>query len=289
MNNFIIELMPKISVIISTYSSENFMGECLDELVKQTIFEKLEIIVIDAASPQKEKEIVTSYLKRYDNISYLRLNKRIGIYPTWNIGIKKTTAPYITPFSTNDRLSPIAYETLSKALDENHDIDLVYGDTYLSYLPHTPFEDGIDAPDMVQKWDEYSYKYLLENNCIGPHPMWRRKIHDNIGYFSEDYVALGDQEFWLRLGRHSKMLHIPFFSGLFWWSKKSLSGQDISHTEFLSIRKKYSQQYLTDYNTLKDNLKSIEELINLGQKDKAKKLVEECKNKYFYMLENLKI
>lgn len=89
MNKSIIELIPKVSVIISTYSSESFMKECLDELVKQTIFEKLEIIVIDAASPQKEKEIVTSYQKRYDNIFYLRLNKRIGIYPAWNIGIKK--------------------------------------------------------------------------------------------------------------------------------------------------------------------------------------------------------
>jgi len=281
--------MKNTSVIISTYKSEEFITECLEELIKQTIFNKLEIIIVDAASPQKEKDIVSSYQKQYDNICYLRLNKRIGIYPAWNIGIKKTKAPYITPFSTNDRLNPVAYETLSKALDENPDIDLVYGDTYLSRLPHTPFEHGIDAPGMVQKWDEYSYNFLLEDNCIGPHPMWRRKIHDTVGYFSEDYVALGDQEFWLRLGRHSKMLHIPFFSGLFWWSQKSLSGQDISHTEFLSIRKKYSQQYLNDYNLLKDRLKSIEELIHLGQKEKAKKLVEEYKKQYFYMFENFNI
>jgi glycosyltransferase involved in cell wall biosynthesis len=265
------------------------MIECLEELIKQTIFKNLEILVVDAASPQKEKDIVSSYQKKYDNISYLRLNKRIGIYPAWNIGIKKTTAPYITPFSTNDRLNPVAYETLSKALDENPDIDLVYGDTYLSRLPHTPFEHGIDAPGMVQKWDEYSYKFLLEDNCIGPHPMWRRKIHDTVGYFSEDYVALGDQEFWLRLGRHSKMLHIPFFSGLFWWSKKSLSGQDISHTEFLSIRKKYFQQYLNDYKLMEHSLKSIQNLINLGQKEKAEKLVEECRKQFFYIFENFNI
>lgn len=278
-----------ISVIISTYNSADFISECLEELIKQTIFEHLEIIVIDAASPQKEKDIVSLYQKKYDNISYLRLNKRIGIYPAWNIGIKKTTAPYITPFSTNDRLNPIAYETLSRALDDNPDFDLAYGDTYLSHVPHTPFEHGIDAPGMVQKWGQYSYKFLLENNCIGPHPMWRRHIHDKIGYFSEEYTALGDQEFWLRLGRHSKMLHIPFFSGLFWWSRKSLSGQDISHTEFTSIRKKYFHQYIDDYTKVTKKFEYIQELIDNGQRLQAQKLIDKYKKEYFYMFDNQQI
>lgn len=275
-----------ISVIISTYNSADFMAECLDELVNQTIFGHLEIIVVDAASPQKEKDIVNAYQKKYDNITYLRLNKRIGIYPAWNIGIKKTTAPYITPFSTNDRLNPAAYEIMSKALDDNSDYDLVYGDTYLSHQPHTPFGHGVDSPAMVQKWEKYSYKFLLENNCIGPHPMWRRHIHDKIGYFSDEYTALGDQEFWLRLGRHSKMLHIPFFSGLFWWTKKSLSGQDISHTEFIAIRKKYLQQYIEDYDTVTKILDYIRSLIEKGHKQQAKNLIEKYKKEYFYMFES---
>lgn len=281
--------MKLISVIISTYESEEFMAECLEELIKQTVLKKLEVIVIDANSPQREEQIVKSYQKKHDNIYYLRLNKRIGIYPAWNIGIKKTSAPYITPFSTNDRLNPAAYEILSKALDDNPNIDLAYGDTYISHYPHTPFESGVDIPGLVQKWDKYSYNFLLENNCIGPHPMWRRHIHDKIGYFSEEYLALGDQEFWLRLGRHSKMLHIPFFSGLFWWSRKSLSGQDISHAEFTSIRKKYIQQYLDDYTTVTKKFEHIKELIDNGQRQQAQKLIDEYKKEYFYMLENLHI
>lgn len=279
--------MKLISVIISTYMSEEFMAECLEELIKQTIFDRLEIIVIDANSPQNEQKIIKHYQNKYKNISYLKLKKRIGIYPAWNIGIIKTSAPYITPFSTNDRLNPSAYEILSKALDDHPEIDLVYGDTYISHQPHTPFERGIDAPGMVQKWSKYSYTFLLENNCIGPHPMWRRQIHKSIGYFSKKYIALGDQEFWLRLGRNSKMLHIPFFSGLFWWSRKSLSGQDISHTEFTSIRRHYLNKYLDDYEILNEKFKSIQKLIDNGEKIESQKLIEEYKNKYFYIFENL--
>lgn len=262
------------------------MTECLEELIKQTKFEQLEIIVVDAASPQNEKGIVTSYQKTYDNICYLRLNKRIGIYPAWNIGIKKTKAPYITAFSTNDRLNPVAYETLSNALDENPSVDLVYGDTFLSPIPHTPYESGRDIPGLVFKWPDYSYRYLLANNCIGPHPMWRRRVHANVGYFDERYIALGDQEFWLRLGRKFRMLHIPFFSGLFWWTPNSLSGDEsLSEKEFVEIRKKYMQIFLQDCEKFQETLESIQILTNKGKADKAKELFKQCKDDYFYLAE----
>ena len=275
-----------ISVVISTYKSADFMAECLDELIKQTIFENIEILIVDAASPQREKDIVAYYQKNYDNISYLRLNKRIGIYPAWNIGIKKTTSPYITPFSTNDRLNPAAYETLSKALDDNPNVDLVYGDTYLSTLPHTPFECGVDSPRTTFKWNKYSYRYLLENNGIGPHPMWRRRIHDEVGYFDEQYVALGDQEFWLRLGRHYRMLHVPFFSGLFWWTPESLSGDgSTSQKEFISIRKKYTEIFSKDCTRFKETLDAIQFLNEKGHSEKAKELLKKCHDEFFYLAE----
>jgi glycosyltransferase involved in cell wall biosynthesis len=278
--------MTKISVVISTYKSEKFMTECLEELIKQTIFEHLEIMIVDAASPQQEKDIVNSYQKKYDNIFYLRLNKRIGIYPAWNIGIKKTKAPYITAFSTNDRLNPVAYETLSKALDENPDVDLVYGDTFLSPIPHTPFESGRDIPGLTFKWPDYSYRYLLANNCIGPHPMWRRRVHAHVGYFDEQYIALGDQEFWLRLGRKFRMLHLPFFSGLFWWTPNSLSGDDsVSEKEFIEIRKKYMQIFAQDCTLFNQILDSIRLLNEEGRTEKAKILLKQCGDDYFFLAE----
>lgn len=278
--------MKTISVVISTYKSEEFIAVCLEELIKQTIFKKLEIIIVDASSPQREKDVVSLYQKQYDNIYYIRLNKRIGIYPAWNIGIQKTKSPYVTAFSTNDRLNPTAYEILSKALDDNPEIDLVYGDTFLSPIPHTPFESGCDIPSMVFKWPEYSYRYLLTNNCIGPHPMWRRRVHTHVGYFDEQYIALGDQEFWLRLGRKFRMLHLPFFSGLFWWTPNSLSGnQCISGKESIKIRKKYVQLFEQDCIRLNQVLQSIQLLIENGRADKAKKLIKKCREDYFYIIE----
>lgn len=55
----------KVSAIISTYNSEKFIKGCLEDLINQTLYKKgeLEIVVIDSASKQNEKEIIKASRK----------------------------------------------------------------------------------------------------------------------------------------------------------------------------------------------------------------------------------
>lgn len=229
---------PLVSVLVSAYESEAFMHECLEDLVKQTIADQIEIIVVDAASPQHEGAVVKAFQERHQNIHYIRTPARIGVYAAWNLAIRGAKGRYITPFSTNDRLRPDAYEILSKKLNDHPEVSLVYGDTYLTDLPHQTFEHHHRIG--VWHWPDYSYKYLLTHCTIGPHPMWRRTLHDTVGYFDESYIALGDQEFWIRVGAQHQMLHIPVATGLYWHSPEGLSNRaEIAGPEERRLRETY--------------------------------------------------
>jgi GT2 family glycosyltransferase/Flp pilus assembly protein TadD/predicted O-methyltransferase YrrM len=229
---------PLVSVLVSAYESEAFMQECLEDLVGQTIADQLEIIVVDATSPQNEGRIVKAFQERHHNIDYIRTPTRIGVYAAWNMALKRAKGKYVTPFSTNDRLRADAYEILTKSLNDHPDVSLVYGDTYLTEIPHQTFEQHQRCG--VWQWPEYSYEDLLTSCMIGPHPMWRRTLHETVGYFDESYVALGDQDFWIRVGVEHQMVHIPVVTGLYWHSRDGLSNRaEIAAPEERRLRETY--------------------------------------------------
>ncbi|MBI3806647.1 MAG: FkbM family methyltransferase [Nitrospirae bacterium] len=232
------EETPLISVIVSTYRAEAFMQECLEDLERQTMSRHMEIIVVDAASPENERAIVSAFQARYKNITFLRTPTRIGVYAAWNMALKLAAGTYVTPFSTNDRLRHDAYEILARTLDEHPDVALVYGDTYVTRHPHQTFEHH--QREGVWKWPEYNYGDLRRRCLVGPHPMWRRSVHDDVGFFDESFVALGDQDFWLRLGASRQLLHISEVTGLYWHSSEGLSNKpEIANPEEARLRARY--------------------------------------------------
>lgn len=246
----------KITTIVSTYNSEEFIATCLCDLTSQTIADQVEIIVIDAASPQQEGHIVKKFQAKHPNIKYIRTPERIGIYAAWNIGVRKAAGEYLTVASTNDRILPNAYETMVNVLDNRPDIALVYGDSYLTDLPHQEIGSHHPSPENngAWQWPDYSYEYLLQNCTVGPHPMWRKKIHDEIGYFDASYRALGDQDFWLRLGAKHMLHHIPQFTGMAWITDDALSRGELAHKELIRLRKTYLLPYLKNYQELQANI-----------------------------------
>lgn len=69
--------MPKASVIVPVYNSEQELRDCLDSLVEQT--EKdIEIIVIDDASTDNSPEIEAEYQKKYPNVKVYRNERNLG-------------------------------------------------------------------------------------------------------------------------------------------------------------------------------------------------------------------
>jgi len=240
----------RLTCVVSTYKSEEFMEECLTDLCAESLGNALEIIIIDAASPQNEKSIVERSQKKQSNIRYVRLPERIGIYPAWNLGLYMASAPLVTPFSTNDRLRPDGHEIMVRFMDSHPEVALVYGDTHLTDTPHQTYQKFTPKPSLPAfKWPPFKYEQLLFNCMVGPHPVWRKSVHAKIGYFDPRYTAISDQDYWIRIGKFFTIEHIPEFTGLQWLTDESLSGRAIGKMEIFDIQRKYQKRFLNDVAT----------------------------------------
>lgn len=228
-----------VSAIVSTYKSERFMRQCLEDLEAQTIADRLEIIVIDSNSPQNERAIVEEFQQRYDNIRYIRTDEREGVYKAWNRGIEAATGKYVTNANTDDRHRPDALERMVEALEANPDVALVYGDVAVTTRENATFDN---APIVGHyRWPDFEPRSLFMACYVGPQPMWRRSLHDTYGYFDASFVTAGDYEFWLRLARHESMLHLPEVLGLYLYAESSVEHRsgDLSGQESEVARDRY--------------------------------------------------
>ena len=117
----------KISVIIPIYNVENYLEECIDSVINQTIgFENnIEIIFVNDGSPDKSEEICLRYQKEFpSNIKYIA-QENAGVSAARNNGLKYAKGEYINFLDADDRWDIAAFEKGINMLDEHPEIDLV--------------------------------------------------------------------------------------------------------------------------------------------------------------------
>jgi FkbM family methyltransferase len=231
-----------VSAIVSTYNAERFLRGKLEDLEAQTISSELEIIVIDSGSQQNERGIVEEFQRRYDNIRCLRTERRETVYQAWNRGVRAARGEFITNANTDDRLRKDCLEILVRALRQRPDCVLAYGDMRITKDENGTFDSH--EPYGYRDWPPFDRFSLLELCCIGPFPLWRRSLHDEIGCFDERYRSAADYEFWLRAALKHDFVHVPQFLGLYYLSPETVSRKgDLPNVEYLQVQHEYRPKY----------------------------------------------
>ena len=99
----------------------------------------------------------------------------------------------------DDRKNKDFLKIMFAAIEEKTSVGLVYGDCYRTEEKNQMFENS-DSKKML----ENSLNKFTKNNMIkclpGPMPMWRKNIHQKVGFFNNaEYNFADDWEMWLRM------------------------------------------------------------------------------------------
>jgi glycosyltransferase involved in cell wall biosynthesis len=235
----------KVAIITSLYKAEKYLAHFLKNITSQTIFSDCCLYLMNGNSPQNEYEIVRPFVRQYSNIIYQKLSKDPGIYGCWNLAIQQTDSEYITNANVDDRLFPSAIERHISVLDNNKDIDVAYCYNIESTVPNVePLM--LNGQHRLFTTAEFSIDNMIKANLPHNHPVWRRSLHEEFGYYNtEDYVSASDWDFFLKCAIGGiKMKLIPEVLGVYYNNPEGMSTKDENMErnlqEVQDIRSKYT-------------------------------------------------
>lgn len=127
----------RVSVIIPVYNVQEFLEECLDSVVGQTINNmelsdgykrNLQIILVDDGSTDDSAVIAKEYADKYENIEYV-YEENQGLGHARNYGCEFAQGDYIIFLDSDDRVPPKAYERMYNLAVKN-DSDMTIGNVW---------------------------------------------------------------------------------------------------------------------------------------------------------------
>lgn len=162
----------KISVVLPVYNAEEELETAINSIINQSLgFENIELIIVDDASTDTSRNIITGYANKYDNIIPVFLDENSGLPgKPRNIGIEYASADYISFLDSDD-------EYLNEGLKNLYDTILAEGSDFV-IGSHIVNLDG----------DKVKVKFLQCNKAlVNLNPLESQEIFDSLS--SNYFVA----------------------------------------------------------------------------------------------------
>jgi len=183
----------KVSIIITCYNLENYVGHAIASLLNQVCNFRFEIIVIDDASTDRSKEVIAAI--NDPRLKFISLDKNVGAAEAINICFSKAAGEYICRFDADDKWYPYYLQKTADVLDKNPDVVLVHSDvTFIDEHDNiTSAKNNIKRPLTLKTADNEFEHILLRYYINAPAIMARKSQWDAVMPWPERFrQGLGD-------------------------------------------------------------------------------------------------
>lgn len=112
-------MISKVSVIVPIYGTEQYLDNCIQSILSQTM-QDFELICVDDASLDNSAILVEKYLKTDNRVSLIKHKENKGLGGARNSGIYAANSEYIICVDSDDTIKKNMLEELIKASKENY-------------------------------------------------------------------------------------------------------------------------------------------------------------------------
>lgn len=187
---------PKVSVIIPSYNTAQYIAETLDSVCAQT-FGDYEAIVINDGSPDTEQ--LERVLRPYqDSIIYVK-KPNGGLSSARNAGIKLARGQYVALLDSDDAWAPDYLAVQVATLDADPSVAVSYANAVIF---GESLDAGRDYMSVFPSEGEVTFQSLVEMRCnVLVSALVRREWLDRVGPFDESLRTNEDFDLWLRIAQ----------------------------------------------------------------------------------------
>ena len=190
-----------VSVIVPVYNVEQYLCECIDSVLAQSLGD-LEVLLVDDGSTDRSGEICDEYVARDCRVKVFH-KKNGGLSSARNVGIEMATGKYIIFIDSDDYW--LEKDCLMKLIDtaECFKADIVRGE----YREVDEFGQHIFLKDFSKKYDKKMqvlssaefYKYIINGENFSVLLLFKSSIFLQNFRFDEKRCFEEDVDFNIRL------------------------------------------------------------------------------------------
>ena len=206
---------PLVSIVTPSYNQAPFIEEAILSVSSQD-YPFVEHIIVDGGSTDGSVEIIKAYARRSpDRIRWVSEPDE-GQADAINKGFRMATGQIVAWLNSDDTY--LFRSTLSEVVDAFHrmpEADIIYGDAVL-----------IDKDNRLLRVlcsPSFSYNWLLRGCRLTQPTVFFRQQVIGAEKLAPPITVVLDYEFWLRLGRKYRFVHVPRL----WATDRNHSGRKI--------------------------------------------------------------
>lgn len=236
-----VNIPPLVSIIMCTWNSDKYISEAINSVLNQT-YGNWELIIINDASSDNTKDIISKYITANNEIIYLENKINLWVSISRNKWIELSKWKYIAILDSDDIWFPNKLEKQIEFLEKNNDYWLVW--TNVIRID----ENGNSLWKFVKKETDTAIRknLIFANQFCHSSILFRKSALDQVGFYDEKIPLSEDYDLFLRIWTVSKLYNIQEYL-----TKYRIHDSNISKTRKLHLKwiaYKFFFRYRKKYN-----------------------------------------